>query len=312
MPTINAIDSNIPIEVTKGGTGQVTLTSHGVLVGNGTSGVAALSVGSTGQLLVGASASDPAFGSSASGDFTFTTSTAGATRTFTVSNTDNSNTSSNSAIVSSVGGTSSGDAYHRFAIGTSRSYAIGPDTSSSQTLKINTSSDATATPSSGTNLWNMTSAGVQGLPLQPAFCAYKSSSTSNVTGDDTAYTVIFDTEVFDQASNYNNSTGVFTAPVAGRYAFACSVRMGNLSASFTTSNFYISSTGGEFFFLQADVGAMRSSTVLLANGSVAVIDMAAGDTCSVVVSANGGTKTVSLDGQGGGVLITHFSGVKIC
>lgn len=39
-----------------------TYTAHGVLVGEGTSSIAALSVGTTGQVLIGATGADPAFG----------------------------------------------------------------------------------------------------------------------------------------------------------------------------------------------------------------------------------------------------------
>src|SRR6185503_17398449 len=67
MATINAIDSNIPIEVTKGGTGSTTLTNHAVLVGATTS-TTSLSVGSNGQVLVGSSAADPVFATLGSSD----------------------------------------------------------------------------------------------------------------------------------------------------------------------------------------------------------------------------------------------------
>lgn len=62
MATNNAINSLDPVQVGLGGTGQSTLTNHGVLVGAGTSGITQLSVGSTGQVLIGATSSDPAFG----------------------------------------------------------------------------------------------------------------------------------------------------------------------------------------------------------------------------------------------------------
>lgn len=53
MATINAINSNIPIEVTKGGTAATTLT--GVLTGNGTSAVTANAVTQYGTVIAGAS-----------------------------------------------------------------------------------------------------------------------------------------------------------------------------------------------------------------------------------------------------------------
>lgn len=73
MATKNACDTNIPIEVTKGGTGVASPTDHAVLIGSGTGAVTPLTVGATGELLVGASGADPAFGTSANGNFTFTT-----------------------------------------------------------------------------------------------------------------------------------------------------------------------------------------------------------------------------------------------
>ncbi len=51
------------LSVLYGGTGRNSLTSHSVLVGNGTSGVTQISVGTAGQLLAGAASADPAFSS---------------------------------------------------------------------------------------------------------------------------------------------------------------------------------------------------------------------------------------------------------
>jgi hypothetical protein len=61
MATINAIGSNKPIEVAFGGTGQATLTAHGVLLGNGTTGITQLAAAATGSTLMGSTGADPAF-----------------------------------------------------------------------------------------------------------------------------------------------------------------------------------------------------------------------------------------------------------
>lgn len=53
MATNNPIDSLDPIQVALGGTGDSTLTSKGVLYGNGTSPVGVTSVGTSGQYLMG-------------------------------------------------------------------------------------------------------------------------------------------------------------------------------------------------------------------------------------------------------------------
>ena len=111
-------------------TTQLTgLTNHAILVGAGTTTITKLAVGGTGTLLVGATAADPAFATSAVGDFSFTSSTAGATRTFTVSNTDNTNAASTALVQMTTGGTSSGDPYAAFTITGGNSAAIGLDNS---------------------------------------------------------------------------------------------------------------------------------------------------------------------------------------
>jgi len=74
MATINAIGSNIPIEITKGGTGLATITDHGVLVGSGTGAITPLTVGTDGQVLVGSTGADPVF---------YTLTSTGGTITFT-------------------------------------------------------------------------------------------------------------------------------------------------------------------------------------------------------------------------------------
>lgn len=49
------------LTVPKGGTADVTLTNHGVLIGQGTSAVAATAAGTTGQVLTATTGADPAF-----------------------------------------------------------------------------------------------------------------------------------------------------------------------------------------------------------------------------------------------------------
>lgn len=64
-----------PVTVANGGTGRTTLLAHGVLVGEGTSAIAQLAVGTNGQVLIGATGADPAFATitSSDGSIVFTT-----------------------------------------------------------------------------------------------------------------------------------------------------------------------------------------------------------------------------------------------
>lgn len=83
------------------------------------------------------------------GDFSFRSITSGDTETLTVTNTSNT-ASSQAQILASVAGTSAGDAWQQFTVGTTRSYAWGIDNSDSQKLKLNHSASGTVDPSSGT------------------------------------------------------------------------------------------------------------------------------------------------------------------
>lgn len=64
--------SATPAVVPEGGTGAATFTAHGVMLGEGTGALVPTAVGTTGQLLMGTSAADPAFTSTLSGNYTFT------------------------------------------------------------------------------------------------------------------------------------------------------------------------------------------------------------------------------------------------
>jgi hypothetical protein len=62
--------------VANGGTGAVTLTQYGVLVGAGTSAVSGITAGTTGQVLLGSTGANPAFGTLAVGYVTGAAATA--------------------------------------------------------------------------------------------------------------------------------------------------------------------------------------------------------------------------------------------
>lgn len=63
--------------VIEGGTGDITLTNHGVLVGAGTTAITQLAVGTTGQVLTGVTGADPSFQSPAVSSITITGNSGG-------------------------------------------------------------------------------------------------------------------------------------------------------------------------------------------------------------------------------------------
>ena len=91
------------------------------------------------------------------GDMICSGPTAAGNRNITVANTDNTATASNACVCTSVGGaTSTGDPYTNYLVTGAGTYSVGIDNTDSDNFKITSG----ATPSAGTDLFTMTSAGV--------------------------------------------------------------------------------------------------------------------------------------------------------
>lgn len=153
------------------------------------------------------------------------------------------------------------------------------------------------------------SAGQVTKPLQPVFAAKKTSNTTNVTGDGTAYTIIFDTKFFDIGTNYNSGTGVFTAPVTGKYYFYV-VAMGTGIVAQTTGQMRLITSSFNFN------GNYQSPTTTTAAGGnlslmcSAIISMSSGDTIHADAVYSGSTKTVGINGNSSDIY-TGFYGYLI-
>lgn len=154
---LSAADSNVQAALdTLDDVGLGVTPQHAVLLAGAGYAIDATAVGGTGELLVGAAGADPAFGTSATGDFTFTSATAAQDRALTVSNTDNTAVASSAHLQLTVGGsTSTGDPYINFLVTGGGTYSIGPDNSDSDLLKITTG----ATPSAGSTLMTIAGSG---------------------------------------------------------------------------------------------------------------------------------------------------------
>ncbi len=281
------------------------LTQHAVLVGGASNAITSLSVGATGTLLVGATSADPAFATSAVGDFTFTSATSGATRTLTISNTSNTASSAANLLISTAG-TSAGSPTLQLS-DTTQVWTIGTNTGSSSALQI--SSSATL----GTNnALTISTAGMVNKPLQCAFMAFLGTTDSTVTGDGTSYTLGQGnalTKSFDQGTNITTG-GTFTAPVAGRYHFACGISLGGLGILFTTFTLSLVTTGQTINGNDGSPANWRDSSNNMRASLVAFVNMAAGDTATLTLVVSGSTKTVNVIGSTAAE--SYFSGYLAC
>jgi len=195
----------------------------------------------------------------------------------------------------------SGDSYVQFDINTTGEFRIGVDDDASDAFKISQGSAL------GVNdTFIMTAAGERTMPLQPCFRVEIDSNITNVTGDGTAYTVIWDNEVFDIGSNMTTTT--FTAPVDGKYFFASEVMIGDITAAFTVGVICFIESSGEYWNRLEKPGNLFTGDQYQINNT-AIIDMDASDTVYVNLIYAGSTKTLDIDGNTGvGSVVNKFVG----
>lgn len=153
-----------------------------------------------------------------------------------------------------------------------------------------------------------------------SFNAIVSADVVNATGNGANYTVIFDTEIYDTGSNFNNATGIFTAPVAGTYQFNTEIGVKNISAAMDTGliRLDVGGTGpsvGQWGLFRNNATATQSGVagIWRCCGSVSFY-MNAGDSAKVVVvleSGAGNTATVMGAALGAGFGPSWFSGYKV-
>lgn len=162
------------------------------------------------------------------------------------------------------------------------------------------------------NRLTLSAAGEMTLPLQPAFLAYRSANVSNVTGAGTVYTVPFNTEVFDQGSDYNNGTYTFTAPVTGRYYFSVGIGVFGLTAAMTQATIDIVTSNRTYRSQEWSWGTTANASASLTTSFSVFADMDAADTALVQLTiSNGAGDTADLDG-GTTPARTFFAGHLVC
>lgn len=279
---------------------EVQGTNHQIFVGRGTN-VAATTITAGGQgtvLVYNTVGSDPVFSTTVNGDgsFTFEGITAGTSRNLIVDHPSTSNTSSSAILGASTRG-GGGNPYVGATISATRFFANSINQSSSNTWELRTAANSNFV--GGTILQTMTVDGQQNLPLQSSFSAQLSASQSDATGDGTVATMICNSEFYDQNSEYNTSTGVFTAKQTGRYQFNITLALGDLADVHTLGGLFLTVGTAPIAIClwKGNPGAMRDSNNNLIVSGSCLLTMVATNTATVTVQVSGGTKVVDLVGN---------------
>lgn len=131
------------------------------------------------------------------------------------------------------------------------------------------------------------------------------STVSNITGDNTSYTIILNNADINTGTMLNTTTGVWTIPVAGLYTLSGCLVLSGLGAAHTQLS--LAMTGATGFYsgslLDLNPALIRDGTALNICFS-ANFYSAAGATNSLVLTVAGSTKTV-------GVVNTTYAGLSL-
>lgn len=229
-------------------------------------------------------------------------SVSGENATFSISQTDNTSGTSNAYTYINVAGTSAGDAYIVNSVSGVNDWATGIDTSDSSGYTISKSS----TPGS-TLCMRSSAAGIINWPLQCAFFGYKTSDSTNATGNGAAFTVTTLTESYDQNGDFDNTNGIFTAPVTGIYFLNGNVQFTVITAAMTQGyvQFKDVDTLAQYAITSVNVALIRTIGAAACFNVRFHGQLTAGTRVEMIVGiGNGAGNTATVSGG----IVTYFQG----
>jgi len=156
----------------------------------------------------------------------------------------------------------------------------------------------------GAGILTIDATGAVTMPTQPAFLARLGTAVSNIPANNSSNRVVFNTEIFDQNSDYNVN-GIFTAPVTGKYQLQTSIYFTNLDTAASYYIVYITTSNNTFYSI-LDPNFAADLTYYNVGFSI-LVDMDAGDTATVDIIQQHGTAQTGIAGN----TSTNFSGYLV-
>lgn len=224
------------------------------------------------------------------GNFEFTSSDSAFVETLTVSNSSDTNSSQARVVISVAGASADNPVLQWLVTGVTR-WTAGIHNSDadawilSQGLTLGTNNVMRVDPTKVIN-----------YPGQARLNAAKSAPTANATGNGDAYGLVFDTVTTNiPTGSYNNTTGIFTCPIAGQYLVTSQVIYSNIGAAHTDGYLGIVSGSDAASVIFNPYSSSNSAGVCTMSVSK-IMNLGTSTTVSILTSVAGGTKVVGVDG----------------
>ncbi len=187
------------------------------------------------------------------------------------------------------------------------------NTTGGTAVALNTGTGNYSITSASGTLVNLLSTGPMIRPLQPAFMGYLVTTTAGVTGNGLLYTLGAGgalTIAYDQNSNFTTS-GVFTAPVTGKYLFNAVIELGSISAGMSASSYVeVLANSIEYLSYYNPFALMTTSNTATVTVT-ALANMTAASTAIVRIQISGGVgNTATVVGSSSPV--SYFTGYLVC
>jgi len=133
---------------------------------------------------------------------------------------------------------------------------------------------------------SITDSGEMTNTSQPAFLVLSNTGQNNLTTG-VLHTILYQNERFDQGSNFNSTTGIFTAPVTGRYQFNVLVQLLDVDNAATFIDFIIF-TSNLGYQIQISPDDFISVDTVYGDTYSLLVDMDANDTAEFRIRITGG------------------------